>query len=213
MPRWIKRALAGVAAVLLLGIVGVVVLTRTIDSDRYVRLAAEEVRRATGRELQIRGKVGVSFFPELEIVAEDVSFANTPWGSRPEMVRVKRIEGAVALLPLLRRQIDLTRLELIEPDLLLETDPKGVGNWVFHPAAPGTQSAEPADKADLEVTELTIERGSFAFRSGASKQTVQLAVKALRFQEQGPGGSLDVELQASFRDQAVTVKGTMGQIA
>ena len=178
-----------------------------------MRLAAEEVRRATGRELQIRGKVGVSFFPELEIVAEDVSFANTPWGSRPEMVKVKRIEGAVALLPLLRRQIDLTRLELIEPDLLLETDPKGVGNWVFHAAAPGTQSAEPADKADLEVTELTIERGSFAFRSGASKQTVQLAVKALRFQEQGPGGSLDVELQASFRDQAVTVKGTMGRVA
>jgi uncharacterized protein involved in outer membrane biogenesis len=211
MPRWIKLALAGVATLVLLGVVGVFVLARTIDVDRYVRLAAEEVKRATGRELHIRGKVTVSIFPELAIVAGDVSFANAPWGARPEMARVKRIEGAVALLPLLRRQIDLTRLELIEPDLLLETDPKGVGNWVFKPAASGTQSAEPSDKADLDVNELTIERGSIAFRSGASKETLEFAVKRLRFEEHGPG-NLAVDLQASFRDQPVTVKGTMGRI-
>ena len=212
MPRWIKLALAGVAALLLLGVVGVIVLARTIDVDRYVRLAAEEAKRATGRELQIRGKVDVSLFPELEIVAEDVSLANVSWGSRPEMVRVKRIEGAVALLPLLRRQIDLTRLELIEPDVLLETDPNGVGNWVFKLAASGTQPAEPSDRADLDVNELTIERGSIAFRSGASKETLQFAVKRLRFEEHGPG-SLDVDLEASLHDQPLTVKGTMGRTA
>jgi uncharacterized protein involved in outer membrane biogenesis len=91
MPRWIKLALAGVTTLIVLAVVGVIVLARTIDVDRYVRLAAEEVKRATGRELQIRGKVGVSVFPALEIVAEDVSLANAPWGSRSEMVRVKRI--------------------------------------------------------------------------------------------------------------------------
>jgi AsmA family protein len=212
MPRWIKLALAGVTTLIVLAVVGVVVLARTIDVDRYVRLAAEEVKRATGRELQIRGKVGVSVFPELEIVAEDVSLANAPWGSRSEMVRVKRIEGAFALLPLLRREIDLTRLELIEPDVLLETDPKGVGNWVFMPAAPRAEPASPSDQADLDVFELTIERGSIAFLSGASKEVVALEVKRLRLEEQGPE-SLGVDLQAALRAQPVTVKGTMGRIA
>ena len=45
------------------------------------------------------------------------------------MLTAKRIEAQVALLPLLRRRVDVVRFALIEPTISLETDGKGNGNW------------------------------------------------------------------------------------
>jgi uncharacterized protein involved in outer membrane biogenesis len=135
LPRWLKIALAAAGALAVLAVAGLVVLVHTIDLAKYAKLATDEVKSATGRELRIRGDLDVKLLPRLALVAEDVSFANASWGSRPDMARVKRLEASVALLPLLRKQVEVTRLVLVEPDLLLETDAKGVGNWVFKPAA------------------------------------------------------------------------------
>ncbi len=161
MPRWLKYALAGLAALFALAAVAIAVLVHTIDVDRYARLAIAEVKIATGRELAIRGKLDISLFPRLAVRAEDVSFANAAWGSRPDMVKAKRVDGAVALLPLLRRKVEITRLAVTDLDLLLEKDAKGVGNWVFKPPAAG--AAPPAERKsdfELDIGELVVDRGA-----------------------------------------------------
>ena len=83
LPRWLKYTLAGFAALCAVAAIALVVVVQTIDVDRYARLAITEVKTATGRELVIRGKLDVSLFPRLAVRAEDVSFANATWGSRP----------------------------------------------------------------------------------------------------------------------------------
>ena len=45
------------------------------------------------------------------------------------MVRLKVLEIEVKLFPLLFGNIQVKRLILVEPDILLETDRKGRGNW------------------------------------------------------------------------------------
>jgi uncharacterized protein involved in outer membrane biogenesis len=212
MPRWLKLTLAGVAALLVLVILGVVILVNTIDVRRVATVAADETKNATGRELEIRGRLDISFFPRLAIVAEDVSFANAPWGSRPEMLTAKRIDGSFALLPLLRGRIDVDRLVLIEPDVLLETNAKGVGNWEFGRPSKTTPPAEAAGESTLDVRELVIERGTFAFRDGASKRTERVAVGQLQLTQRAPDDRLDVELQATFREQRFTASGAMGRL-
>lgn len=47
------------------------------------------------------------------------------------MAIVKRIEAEVGLLPLLTGTVEVRRLVLVEPDILLELDEKGVPNWQF----------------------------------------------------------------------------------
>jgi uncharacterized protein involved in outer membrane biogenesis len=130
------------------------------------------------------------------------------------MVKAKRVDGAVALLPLLHRKIEITRLAVTDFDLLLEKDAKGVGNWVVKPPAPGAGSQPAAGKPDFEfdIAELVVDRGSLAWRNGASKEAVRLTVRHLKLKERTLGTDRDVELDASFRDQPFAVKGRIGRI-
>jgi uncharacterized protein involved in outer membrane biogenesis len=204
-------ALAGLAFALVMGLL---ILAHTLDLAPYVRLATDRVNAATGRELAIGGPVKLRVFPSIAVVAENVSFSNAGWGSRPEMVKVKRLEGSVALLPLLRKEIEITRIVLIEPDVLLETDAKGVGNWVFKPQAPPAgQPAEPTsvDPA-IDVTSIEIDDGRLLWRRGAREEAVPLTVSRLRVERRTLGDRLDVDLAAALRDQPFTLKGSIGTL-
>jgi uncharacterized protein involved in outer membrane biogenesis len=212
-PRWLKIALLAAAGVFVAAVIGLAVLVHTIDLGKYAKLATDEVKAATGRELRIRGKLDVKLFPRLALVAEDVSFANAPWGSRPDMARAKRVEGSVALLPLLRKQVEITRLVLVEPDVLLETDAKGVGNWVFKPAAAAKPAASgDSGGAEFDLHGAAIDRGQFTWRNGARKEALRLAIQRLRLERRTLGNALNVDLAAAFRDQPFTIKGSMGLI-
>ncbi|HSD43218.1 MAG TPA: AsmA family protein [Burkholderiales bacterium] len=212
-PRWLTIALLTAAGMVVAAVVGLVVLIHTIDLGKYAKLATDEVKAATGRELRIRGKLDVKLFPHLALVAEDVSFANAPWGSRPDMARAKRLEGSVALLPLLRKRVEVTRLVLVEPDVLLETDAKGIGNWVFKPPAAAKPAApgEPGG-ADFDLLGASIDRGQLAWRNGAKKEMQRFAIQRLRLERKTFGDVLNVDLAAAFRDQPFTMKGSMGLI-
>jgi AsmA family protein len=214
LPRWLKYTLAGFAALCAVAAIALAVIVNTLDVDRYARLAIAELKTATGRELTIRGKLNVSLFPRLGIRAEDVSFANASWGSRPEMFRAKQVEAAVALLPLLRRKVEITRLAVTDLDLLLEKDAKGIGNWAFKPPATGAASPPAGARSDfeLDIGELVVDRGSLAWRNGASKETLRLAIRRLRLKERALGNELDVDADAAFRDQPFAVKGRMGRL-
>ena len=153
LPRWLKYTLAGFAALCAVAAIALVVVVQTIDVDRYARLAIAEVKTATGRELVIRGKLDISLFPRLAVRTEESSFANATWGSRPEMVpfKAKRVDGAVALLPLLRRKVEITRLAVTDLDLLLEKDAKGVGNWLIEKPATGAASQPAGGRVQLRA--------------------------------------------------------------
>ncbi len=213
LPRWLKIALAAVAGVAVLAVAGLAVLVHTIDLAKYAKLATDEVKAATGRELRIRGKLDIRLFPRLALVAENVSFANAAWGTRPEMARARRVEASVALLPLLRREVEITRLALVEPDVLLETDAKGVGNWVFKPAAAAQPDAGgAAGGVEVELRHAEIDRGVLVWRSGAKKESMRLAIQRLRLDRKTLGDELNVDLAAAFREQPFTLKGSMGPL-
>ena len=212
-PRWLKITLTAAAGVLVAAVIGIVALVYTIDLRKYAKLATDEVKATTGRELRIAGKLDVKLFPRLALVAEDVSFANAPWGSRRDMVRVKRVEGSVALLPLLRKEVEVTRLVLVEPDVLLETDAKGVGNWVFKPpAAAKTDAPGEPGGAEFDLLGASIDRGQLTWRNGARKEALRLAIQRLRLERKTFGDELNVDLTAAFRDQPFTLKGSTGLI-
>jgi uncharacterized protein involved in outer membrane biogenesis len=213
LPRWLKYTLVGFAALLAVAGIALAVVVHTIDLDRYARLAIAEVKTLTGRELAIRGDLKISVFPRLAVRAEDVSFANAAGGSRPEMIKAKRVDGAVALLPLLRRKVEITRLAVTDLDVLLEKDAKGVANWVLKPPAPKA-GPQPTGTPDFEfdVAELVVDGGNLAWRNGASKASFRLAVRRLRLKERALTTDRDVELDAAFRDQPFAVKGRIGRI-
>ena len=125
---WV-RILIGVAAVLVVVIVGTFVALSLVDWSKYADLAIAEVKNTTGRDLRIAGKIDVGLLPP-RLIVDGVSLTNAPWGSRPEMVKTKHVEIRAALLPLLIGNVHL-KIDIVAPDVFLETDKKGLGNWVL----------------------------------------------------------------------------------
>jgi hypothetical protein len=213
MPRWLRYTLISVAAVAGIAAAVVAVVVNTVDLERYARLATEHVRRATGRELAVNGKLSVGVFPRLRIAADDVTFANAPWGSRKDMARIKRVEGELSLLALLRGRVEVARLELVQPDVLLETNAKGVGNWVFdtkRDRAPDTDAE--GGGPGLGIWALGIDDGTLAYRV-PGRETTTLALKRVRLKERSVTAIDDVTLEAQFRGQAFTIRGSLGTLA
>jgi uncharacterized protein involved in outer membrane biogenesis len=127
--RLFWRMLAGFGGLLFLVIVAAGITLRKFDANELIGPIQQHVRDATGRELTIRGGAELKLSLEPKLVIDDVALGNAAWGASPQMLTAKRIEAQVALLPLLRRRVDVVRFALIEPTISLETDGKGNGNW------------------------------------------------------------------------------------
>jgi uncharacterized protein involved in outer membrane biogenesis len=214
----LKAILIAIAGAILVIMVGAVVALRSIDVNKHKGLIAARVEAATGRQLRIDGNLNlkIGFFPA--VVVEDVSLANAPWGSRPDMLKARRLEVELALLPLIFREIQVKRLILVQPDILLETNATGVGNWslggVAAPAAPLAAKpggAKPA-LASLAVGRLSIEKGTLTYRDGRTKRTTSLAFDRLNLQTEDATGPMAIDLAATYNGKPLTLAGTVGAL-
>ena len=207
------KTLAKIVGVLFIAIVvAVVVVVKSIDSEDVKRQIAEQVSSSTGRTLTIAGDldVGISLTPVLS--AKSVTFSNADWGSRPDMARIGELEVSVALLSLIRGQVDIRELTVLDADILLETNRQGRGNWEFGAAKPGGQAsgAESGGGADIAFQTLTVERSVLVLKDTAAGTEQKLTVNRLALEPSGNLNKLDLDIQ--YQDMAAALSGTVGSI-
>ena len=167
-----RRWPIAVASVLVLVVGGVAVAALSFDPASQRGRIVDAVRRATGRELTLAGPMRISWGLQPVLEAEDVSFANMPGGSRPQMVAVARLEARLDLLPLLSRRVEVASVTLVRPDILLETDANGHGNWQFdHPAIQGP-AGPPGSGPRLrtQLDSLRVQSGRVTWHDGVTGQ-------------------------------------------
>jgi uncharacterized protein involved in outer membrane biogenesis len=214
IPRWIKISSAVAAILIVAFIVGFYFYVKTIDFDHYADLAATKIEAATGRVFRI-GKIDVNFFPGIDLVAENVLLGNAPWSSKPDMVKIKRLEGRVAIMSLLQRRLEIDRLEVSESNILIEQDEKGIGNWVFGTQQPDKTSVKSDGGASFALTgldEVLFEKSVLTFKRPGMTEPLQLAIQRLKMNAETLSGKSEFELDAVFQGQQFTVKGTNGLI-
>ena len=210
--RWVRYGLAGLGGVALLAIGAAGLFTLTFDPNTQKQRIIDAVRRATGRELVLAGplRLTLGLAPVLQV--EDAAFANRPGGLRPDMATVGRIEARVALLPLLRRRVEIASVTLDRPDILLETDAQGIGNWQFdRPVAAGPAGPAGPSRAGAVVAlrQLLIENGRVTWHDGASGRIARIDLpRATLSLGDGPARLM---ADAQVAGQAVHVDGTAGQ--
>ena len=175
--RWLRIALLGAAILVTLPVGAAAVFALSFDADAYKARIIDAARRATGRELVLAGPLSLapSLHPTIE--AQDVALANMAGGSRPQMLSVGRLQVRLALLPLLRRRVEIESLTLIQPDILIETDANGRGNWIFKRPAPGplepsASASAPGSRMAIDVHRIRVRDGRLTWRNGATGQSV-----------------------------------------
>ena len=213
------RTLGAIGIALLVLMVGLaaalVAVVSTIDVNRYKGMIAQKVSEATGRTLEIRGDLRLtllSLVPAIRV--EGVSLANAPWGSAPRMVRVKRLDAQVALLPLLQRQVRVKRLVLVEPEILLETDAKGRRNWdLFPEKRSGAPAPGNGGVPTFHVREVRVKDGRFTYRDGTSGRTTTVRIDRLRILARSLEGPLTFKARGAYNWQPAEAKGALGSLA
>jgi uncharacterized protein involved in outer membrane biogenesis len=210
LGRWLGIA---VLAVCLLVAGGTWWLSRQLDHDKLVTLLSAEVLRHTGRQLHVDGRLSVRLLPWPVVRLEGLRLANPAGLSRPDMLRARSVVFEVSLRPLLERRIELRRVELTGVDLLLETDARGRGNWVFTP--PPGRRAEPAPAepgtAPLTITldQIHIDESQLAWRgSGGPAHT--LSMPSVRIGRTQAGSTVDARLLLNGR--ALRLRGSTGTL-
>jgi uncharacterized protein involved in outer membrane biogenesis len=160
--RALKWAAAGLGGVVLLAGGGVYALVAAVDGGTLTPRIVAAIEGATGRAATLGA---VSLRPGLvpRIAAEGATLANLPGGSRPEMARIRRLEVRLALLPLLRGDVDIRAITIDGADILLERTADGAPNWVFR-AAPRPEAAAvepgpsraPTPRRSVAIAEVTL---------------------------------------------------------
>jgi uncharacterized protein involved in outer membrane biogenesis len=215
--RW-KRLLGLVAILVVVAIAAAYVLLLTYDYNTLKPKLARAVQAATGRALTIGGDIDFALSLRPTFMVEDVAFQNAPWGSRPEMATAKHFEVTVALLPLLKGHVDIARLVLVEPTILLETDSAGRSNIDF--GTPRQQPAPPPQRDEaggwwprtLRLRQLRIERGHLIYRDGRTGKTHTVILDRLSASAAGLDRSVHLKLEGAYDNEAIAAQGTLGPL-
>ena len=215
---WLRALLWAAALLVLLLAGGLWLLVQGVDRGAVMARAAQEVKAATGRDFAVDGRVHLSLWPRLALVAEGVRLGNTPWGSRPDMARIEQLRLDIALAPLLERRVEIGSIEIRGADVLLETNADGRGNWSFTRPAPAEQKppTEPGAASPIRVTlaRLTAQDSRLTWRSGTSGHTETLDIDALSLDRHpDPARAPDawrLETDAGWRERKIHAEGGVG---
>ncbi|MGE5517346.1 MAG: AsmA family protein [Bacteroidota bacterium] len=202
--------------------VGLVAAAKSMDFQRIKAVLSEQVQAATGRPLAIAGPLELRLGLIPKVIATGVTLGNAAGASRPDMVRIERVEAEVALLPLLKREIRILRLVVSAPDILLETDRAGVGNWSFPAAQAQAAAAAPPSVAPaggvpatrFSLREVKIKNGRIAYRDGRAGSVRTFNIHKLTvLPDANAAGTLAVQLVADLDGRMMNVGGAVGMAA
>ena len=194
-----KKILIGVGIVVVLLVIAAIAVPALIPVDTYRSQLVSRIEAATGREARIDGDFKLSLLPRLEFVAGKVSLANASGESPPQMVMLDKLTVRIAMIPLLRGNVEIDSFVLDKPVIALSVDKSGRPNWQFatasaapeaRPAAgqpapgpaqtPAGSSGSRSRLADLSLGDVRINDGQVSYadaRSGARYEADAITMK------------------------------------
>ncbi len=195
--RWRRPVL--VAAVLLaLLLVAALVAPGFVDWTRYKDRIAALAAQATGRSVTIAGPVSFRLLPSPALSAGDVTVANVPTGEAAAFAHAERLDIVVSLLPLLRGDVQVRRIDLIAPVIALERYADGSDNWHLAAVAAGGRAPGPAGMG-LSIDALRIRRGHLLYHDFGAGRRIALAAIDARLVARSLRGPFEFDIKAETR--------------
>lgn len=160
--KWIIR-LIGLVVFIVVVAVGSLFL---LPADRIARIAADQLRNLTGRDVKITGDVGITFWPIIGVSASGLEVGNASWAKEGAMLSAANAAIGVDAMALIRGEIKITNIEAQSPTIRLEHRKDGRASWQFSdggsdaqiettPTAPAS-TPRPLTIQRLNITDATL---------------------------------------------------------
>ncbi len=207
------KALGKIVGLVVLGLLLLIValgfaLTNLLDPNDYKDEIRQLARDKAGLELNIDGDIGWSLFPWLGLELHDTTLAAAQTPDQP-LASLRMLGFSVRVMPLLRREIQMSDIRVNGLDLNLVRDAKGRGNWEgigqrptgeAKPDTPptGEPASEPRRPLALDIDSLTVSDARVSYQDARSGQSltvdgIELSTGAIR-----EGAPIPLKLSAFF---------------
>ena len=215
------KALGKILGLTILGLLLVIValgfaLTHLFDPNDYKEEIRQLARDKAGLELQINGDIGWSLFPWLGLELHETTLASTRAPQQP-FAELRMLGLSVRVLPLLRREVQMSDISIQGLNLTLHRDENGVGNWqgvgqppeqdaptdaepapIAEPERAEKADAKPARPLRLDIDSLNISDARVTYNDAKSGQQfsaegIELSTGAIR-----EGSPIPLKLNAFF---------------
>lgn len=216
--KWIIRIVLGLILLVVLLTAVVVFLVLSLDPNDHKDRISTLIEEQTGQELEIRGDIGLSLFPRLTLELGETTLSNAEGFSEPHFARVRKVDVGLALLPLLRKEVQVHGVRLEGLEVFLARDAQGRSNWEAlltageAPATPAPEVSPPASGVPgilrgLDVAGIDIRDASVHWRDeqAGTKLRIEpfnLQMGRLRLGEAAP---LDMDLRLLMDDPQLSL--------
>jgi AsmA protein len=205
-PKTVAIAVGAVLGALALA---VILFIAFFPADLAAREAERRIEAATGRDLVLGGKVQVSFWPALGFSAEHASLSNPEGFPQDEpFIAADRIVFAVAVMPLLRGEIEVKQLIFEGGEVRLQAQPDGAANWTFP-----TEETAPEEQTtieDLRLDDVRLIDGLITFQGGDGGPPLTLEDVDASLSLESLDAPAAIDAAFDYRGERVTVDGDIG---
>ena len=174
--RWSRRLgilTAGVVAVGLLGYLALIVVFRAVvDPASLADRAEPHISAALNRRVTI-GSADLTIFPRPEVRLLRLRIDNLPDFEGMPLATVDELHLRPRLLPLLRRHVEIDRVQAVGPRVLLQVDDQGRTNFGDFVPASREDRGSPDTPFSLEIRGIELVGGRVGYRDAVSGRSLQ----------------------------------------
>ena len=220
-PRRVKRWL--IAVVLLVVLIPVTILAIAVarfDPNRYAPAVIAAVEKSTGRQLSLAGPISLHLSLTPVIEASGIQISNPGGFADPSLMTLGRVEVKIALFPLLSHRLDILKLVLVNPNIVLESNKAGAADWDFSapsqaaPAEPSPQASElnPQTVFKIALEAVEIENGLLTIKGAGKVAPISISLPSLTGTASSLAAPLHLTANAVLGKTPIGVAGVVGPV-
>ncbi|MBP5615607.1 MAG: AsmA family protein, partial [Alphaproteobacteria bacterium] len=117
---------------ILLALGGLSYYVSTIDWNNYKTKMTAQLEKITGKKIVINGKIDLTFWPKPHLSATNIKVYNSnpnPAVANTPIAEVKEMVADLSLMPLIKKQFVIDKMNLVNANLLIEFLDDGKTNW------------------------------------------------------------------------------------
>ena len=157
-----------VAALLGLGLIGLIAMSWFLNRDAMRQAVEAQIRAVTGLDLVVKGSIDVSVFPASYVSFHDVGLKGG--GTADPALSVDVLTANLRLLPLLLQRFEIADMMMLRPHIHVVRYASGESNWTpFIESI--VRTMKPGADNQLSFSEIRIQNGVLAYEDAANHVT------------------------------------------
>lgn len=175
--RWPRRVTLVLAAVIALALVAylalIVVFKSILDPASLADRAEPHISSALNRRVAI-GSAELAIFPRPEVRLLRVRVENLPDFEGRPLATLDELNLRPRLLPLLKKRVEIDRVQVVGPRVLLQVDAQGKNNFGDFVPASREDAEAPETPLSLDIRGIELADARIGYRDAVTGRTLQV---------------------------------------